>query len=891
MSRPVNPYVAGAPLREERGFFGRQDTLEWVTRELRNPATNALVLFGQRRIGKTTLLLQLQCNLPDDAFLPVYFDLQDQATRPLGQVLADLADTVAEQADLESPSPRVFDDQGRFFRRTFLQGLYSVALRKSRRLVFLLDEFDVLDQAAEAELPETAAAKALFPFLRRVMTEDPLPAFVFIVGRRAEDLSLDFTSTFKASLVREIWVLDRESAEALVRQAETNDTLRFTDQAVARVLSLTSGHPYLTQLLCQRVWERAYIGNPTTPPCIDLPEVEGTVPDALKTGDQALAWLWNGLGPAEKIYASALAEAADEGQTISEDWVIQVLTAHAARLRTREVELAPRDLVNRRVLEVIGEREYRFAVELFCRWVRQNKPLQDVKDELDRVDPLAERLFGIGQGFFRRRQWEAATRYFRDALGTNLRHFRARLHLGEALLELGQTDKAVVELERAYELDRDEARLPLARALVAEAKAREGTGDEDGALAAYERALQISPNEQVVQERWIATWARRGDVALEGDDLEAALAAYRKVGNAEKVAHVEELQRQRLLEQLEEKVRVHEQAEEWDPAIALYEQGLQVSPENKKWRDALTRAKEQRELTQIYKEALTALGAGKRSKAVGLLIQIITRQPSFKETPRYLLKAIENIDVRLLQTQLEEELKRTEELQGQVQALSEQARWGEDIQPLLVEMVQCIEGLESKSIWAAILEAIWLTRSKDSVLSKLKRVSKALLIILGGVEEGIPSVPSLAPTGPHLGHFVTTYYLGHDTYDESFSIETPMGEFLGECGVGISETIEAGGPTQVTAFEVWLFDKSDIRTITKVLMSQYAYNDEALRAKLASKGDPVLAELGKDMVLETSSIKVDARVSDVKYGSRAMPPQSYFTKLTVELVARMTKIE
>lgn len=139
---------------------------------------------------------------------------------------------------------------------------------------------------------------------------------------------------------------------------------------------------------------------------------------------------------------------------------------------------------------------------------------------------------------------------------------------------------------------------------------------------------------------------------------------------------------------------------------------------------------------------------------------------------------------------------------------------------------------------------------------------------------------------PPLGHFVTTYNLGHDTYDESFSIETPMGEFLGECGVGISETLGAGEPAKVTAFELWLFDKSDIRTITKVLMSQYAYNDDALRTRLAPKGDPVLAELGKDIVLETTSLRVDARVVDMEYDGGAVPPQSHFTKLTVELMAR-----
>ncbi len=149
------------------------------------------------------------------------------------------------------------------------------------------------------------------------------------------------------------------------------------------------------------------------------------------------------------------------------------------------------------------------------------------------------------------------------------------------------------------------------------------------------------------------------------------------------------------------------------------------------------------------------------------------------------------------------------------------------------------------------------------------------------------AMPPLAPTGPPpLGHFVTTYNLGHDTYDESFSIETPMGEFLGECGVGISETIGTGEPAKVTAFEVWLFDKSDIRTVTKVLMSQYAYNDDSLRAKLASKGDPVLAELGQIIVLETSSLRVDARVVDMEYDDGAVPPQSHFTKLSVELMAR-----
>jgi hypothetical protein len=138
---------------------------------------------------------------------------------------------------------------------------------------------------------------------------------------------------------------------------------------------------------------------------------------------------------------------------------------------------------------------------------------------------------------------------------------------------------------------------------------------------------------------------------------------------------------------------------------------------------------------------------------------------------------------------------------------------------------------------------------------------------------------------PPLGHFFTTYQLGEDTYDESFSIETPAGEFLGECGVGISETIGPGDPDKVTAFEVWLFDKTDIRTVTKVLMSEHAYKDGALRSKLASKGEAVLAQPGVPFSLETTGLNVTVEVTELDYGEGELPPKSFFSKLTVELMA------
>jgi len=136
-----------------------------------------------------------------------------------------------------------------------------------------------------------------------------------------------------------------------------------------------------------------------------------------------------------------------------------------------------------------------------------------------------------------------------------------------------------------------------------------------------------------------------------------------------------------------------------------------------------------------------------------------------------------------------------------------------------------------------------------------------------------------------LATFRTIYNLGEDKYDDSFSIESPTGDFLGECGVGIGDLIGVGDPNKVSAFEVWLFDKNDIQTVTKVLMSNYSYHDDETRTRLSAKGDPVVAEPGGVISLQTASLEVEARIVDMIYGESALPAQSFFERLTIELRA------
>jgi hypothetical protein len=157
---------------------------------------------------------------------------------------------------------------------------------------------------------------------------------------------------------------------------------------------------------------------------------------------------------------------------------------------------------------------------------------------------------------------------------------------------------------------------------------------------------------------------------------------------------------------------------------------------------------------------------------------------------------------------------------------------------------------------------------------------------VGGMFEAEEPLEEPSPGVQPLATFRTTFTIGDDLYDDSFSIESPAtGDFLGECGVGIAEAIGVGEPKKVSAFEIWLFDKNDIQTVTKILLSGYSFRDDETRTRLSAKGDPILAESGEVVGLETASLRVEARIVDMSYGSGALPDESFFERMTIELKA------
>ena len=83
--------------------MGREDVLREVRRILERSQENAILLYGQRRIGKTSVLQYLQAHLSKEAGQhSLYSDLQDKAQLSLDQVVCELAHYIADSLKLET---------------------------------------------------------------------------------------------------------------------------------------------------------------------------------------------------------------------------------------------------------------------------------------------------------------------------------------------------------------------------------------------------------------------------------------------------------------------------------------------------------------------------------------------------------------------------------------------------------------------------------------------------------------------------------------------------------------------------------------------------------------------------------------------------------------------
>ncbi len=636
---PKNPYTAGRPISDPENFFGRDENFRDVMNMLRNPNENAVVLHGQRRIGKTSVLKQLERRLAEKGeYTPIFFDLMNKASKPLEEVLYELAQTIAVATGLPEPEHDKFDAEGSYFRRIFLLAAAKAAAPEG--LVLLFDEFDVLD--IRRETTANQAGEAFFPYLQAWMSDVQQVKFYFVIGRRPEELSQEARHAFRGARYSHINLLKRKDAEAVIRQSEREGSLKWTEAAVEKVWEWTQGHSFMTQLLCSVIWENAYPYDsvPATVPHVKPAEVEAAIADTLRRGENAFDWIWDGLPPAEKVVMAAIAEAKEI--VITSERLTEILKQSGVRLILRELELAPEKLSEWGLLQPI-DNGYRVVVPLLRHWVADNRPLRKAQDEVYKIDKIADRYFQLAQDEYKSNNLSEAEKLLGKALERNDKHLDAMLLLGDVLSESGRTEETVEIRQKAYEHNPKRARAELIKALLTMADKRAESEAEQ--LKIYERVLNVDPEQAIAQDGRRGIWKRRGETALGEKRWDDARNAFKEAADEDGVRKTELQKHRHEYDINRQKAEQHEKEKDWASAVRTWEILVQDYNDVADCQAQLLEAKKQVSFEKSYNEALEALEHGNQKIAANLLAWVIGQQADYKEAPRHLLRALYGLEI------------------------------------------------------------------------------------------------------------------------------------------------------------------------------------------------------------------------------------------------------
>ena len=377
----ANPYIAGSPVTHAEMFFGRNDVFQFIQEALiGRHQDNIIVLYGQRRTGKTSVLYQMHRHI-DSLYIPILVDLQGLSLASVNDFFWELAMTIRRALQRERqisdlPRPRreeYSEDPFHQFVEEFLPSVLSAV--GDHHLLLMFDESTRLEEQVTAGKLDAQ----IFDLLRSLMQHSPRLNFIFSIGSRFELIQKEYSLLFNVALYKEISFLNREDGTALITQP-TQELHEYEEEAINRVLEVTSGHAYYTQLLCHSLfgqWQR----NPK--PKVTAEDVDSVLGEVVERAIANLKFDWGESSPAEQLVLAACATMGKSNSTpLIEAEVEGVFRQYGINLPHTEVVNALKTLTSRELMFALPDGGYRFAVDLFRMWVHQSQKLEWVREEL-----------------------------------------------------------------------------------------------------------------------------------------------------------------------------------------------------------------------------------------------------------------------------------------------------------------------------------------------------------------------------------------------------------------------------------------------------------------------------------------------------------------------------
>ena len=357
-----SPYIIGVPLTlQQQIFIGRDDIGTRIEQLLLDRRRPPLLLYGQRRMGKTSLLNNLGKLLPN-SIIPMFVDLQGapSSAKDSKGFLFNLAKQMIISAKRQSavtlpPLTRETLENDPF--TNFDEWLDKVEQTLEQNTALLmLDEFEVLDSAiSKGRFDE----EDVLGMLRHLIQHRPKFKVVIVGSHTIEEYQRWANYLVNVQVVHISYLLEHE-ARQLIENPIEDFTLRYEPDAVERILQLTRCHPFLVQLMCSELVALKNEQDPSVRRLATLADVEATIPEALSTGSFFFADIQNNQVDTTGLEILRFIAAKGEQAIVGKETI-------ALEFENKDYLSSIKLLLQRDLIEELDD-GYKFQVELIRRW-------------------------------------------------------------------------------------------------------------------------------------------------------------------------------------------------------------------------------------------------------------------------------------------------------------------------------------------------------------------------------------------------------------------------------------------------------------------------------------------------------------------------------------------
>jgi hypothetical protein len=384
--RPVsNPYSTGTPTHDSKLFYGRENDMAYLRDNLTREVKSVVVLYGQRRSGKTSLLVQLINSYELGEHIPVLLDMQRVSYHiTIENFLRRVAYSIEramKRNGITVAAPRSMDfkvDPIYTF-DIFLDQIEECLA--GRKLILLVDEFEVLEeQVISGKLqPE------IFEYLRDIVQHRENISFLLSGTHKITEYTKWYRSVFfNIATHYRLSRLTAQGAEDLI-QKPVEGYLEYEPLTIQKIRQLTADQPYLIHLMCRAIVDYC---NTRQKNYVTINDVNIVQYEVMKTGRYHFDWLWDQIKPEERVILAAIAECSkEEGRWLSLIEVEEVYLRYRIQYKNGYIQDTLKMLVEADIIELEQEdsnkSRLRIPVGLTRSWLLNEHPLELVRKEMN----------------------------------------------------------------------------------------------------------------------------------------------------------------------------------------------------------------------------------------------------------------------------------------------------------------------------------------------------------------------------------------------------------------------------------------------------------------------------------------------------------------------------